>query len=252
MAAGARPNFFGVPGAERARVPAVLGGRRRAAATAPAGAAAGGDGQRRRAGRSTPADRRRGGRRGPDRGGDRGRARRADRGARTRRAAATRPGRVTIVDRGPALLGAVLGQGATTYALEKLTERGASVTARASASRRCTDDRVELDDGSTIPARTVVWGGGESARRSSQDAGRRAGPRRAHRRAARPDGRRASRGVRRRRRRQHPVGRRRAALPQLGSVAQQSGTWAAENILRELRREADRAVPATRTRASWR
>ena len=47
MAAGARPNFFGVPGRGRARIPAVLGGRRRAAAPAPAASAAGGHGRAR-------------------------------------------------------------------------------------------------------------------------------------------------------------------------------------------------------------
>ena len=44
----------------------------------------------------------------------------------------------------------------------------------------------------------------------------------------------AARRLRGRRRRQHPEPRRRARIPQLGSVALQSGAWAADNLLADL------------------
>jgi NADH dehydrogenase len=94
------------------------------------------------------------------------------------------------------------------------------------------EDRVELTDGTAIPARSVVWAGGESAAQIAQGVG--PAPGRGGRIDVLPDlsvdG--------------YPgvfaigdVANIPAAdgdpLPQLGSVAQQSGLWAAENILRD-------------------
>jgi NADH dehydrogenase len=143
------------------------------------------------------------------------------------------PGRVTLVDRGPALLLQFSGK-AHDYALRKLNEVGASVRLDTGVAA-VHPDRVELDDGTSIAARTVVWGGGESA---SAIAGR-AGP--TPGRGGRLDvtpaltldgfpGAYAIGDVA-----NIPAGGDGGTLPQLGSVAQQSGRWAAENILRELR-----------------
>jgi NADH dehydrogenase len=97
------------------------------------------------------------------------------------------------------------------------------------------EDRVELDDGSTILARTVVWGGGESGASIAETAGPRPG--RGGRLDVLPDlrvdgfpGVYAIGDVA-----NIPAGGEAGPLPQLGSVAQQSGRWAADNILRELR-----------------
>jgi NADH dehydrogenase len=147
----------------------------------------------------------------------------------------TRPGRITVVDRGDALLGE-FSPHAQEYAVRKLREAGADVRLRTGVAA-VHPDRVELDDGGVIAARTVVWGGGELA---SAVAGR-AGPEpgRGGRLDVRPDltldgypgayavGDAAN----------IPSGTAGAAWPQLGSVAQQSGRWAAENILRERRSE---------------
>jgi NADH dehydrogenase FAD-containing subunit len=56
------------------------------------------------------------------------------------------------------------------YALGKLTEAGANVKLEVGVTA-VHPDRVEFDDNTTIPARTVVWGGGESgsARQSATD-----------------------------------------------------------------------------------
>ena len=147
-----------------------------------------------------------------------------------------RPGQITIVDRGTALL-APFSSKAHEYSHRKLTEAGAVVKLETGVST-VHADRVEFDDGSTIPARTTVWGGGESGSAVAQNAG--PAPGRGGRLDVRPDltvdgyprvyavGDVAN----------VPSGDETApVLPQLGSVAQQSGRWAAENILRELRGE---------------
>ena len=96
-------------------------------------------------------------------------------------------------------------------------------------------DHVELDDGTTIATRTVVWGGGESGAALAGGAVPETG------RGGRIDvGRDLTVPG-------HPGayavgdvanipsgdGPHDGTLPQLGSVAQQSGRWAAKNILRE-------------------
>ena len=139
-------------------------------------------------------------------------------------------GQVTLVDRGEALLGAFADK-AHGYALERLTEGGAEVRLRAGVAAVHTD-RVELDDGTSIPASTVVWGGGESGSRIAEGAGPTLG--RGGRIDVQPElavdgfpGVYAVGDV------ANIPGSDGQVLPQLGSVAQQSGAWAAENILRE-------------------
>ena len=143
------------------------------------------------------------------------------------------PGQITVVDRGDALLGQFSDK-AHTYAHEKLTKAGAQIKLGLGVTA-VRDDRVEFDDGSEIATRTVVWGGGESASAVAQTAG--PAPGRGGRIDVRPD-------------LQVPgypgcyavgdvanipdAATAGTSLPQLGSVAQQSGKWAAQNIVREL------------------
>jgi NADH:ubiquinone reductase (H+-translocating) len=145
-------------------------------------------------------------------------------------------GQITIVDRSPMLLGQFSDK-AHEYALRKLTEAGANVKLEVGVTA-VHPDRVEFDDDTTIPARTVVWGGGESGSAVAQTAGPVLG--RGGRLDVRPDltidgypGVYAVGDVA-----NIPSGDESApTLPQLGSVAQQSGRWAADNILRELRHQ---------------
>ena len=138
---------------------------------------------------------------------------------------------VRLVDHGSALL-APFSAKSHQYALDKLTEKGVTVTFGVAVTV-VEPDAVHLSDGSTVPTDTVIWGGGESA--AAITANSKAGLGRAGRidvatdltipgfpgtfavgdvaNIPGPDG--------------HP-------LPQLGSVAQQSGKWAADNILADL------------------
>ncbi|WIX81847.1 NAD(P)/FAD-dependent oxidoreductase [Amycolatopsis carbonis] len=140
-------------------------------------------------------------------------------------------GRIFLIDRGSTLLGAFSSR-SHKYAHKKLTTQGAEPrldTGVASVHA----DRVELDDGTAIRTRTVIWGGGESAAPVVQAAaGLKTG--RGGRVDVLPDL--TVEG--------HPgvyaigdaaniPGAHGTTLPQLGSVAQQSGDWAAGNILRE-------------------
>jgi NADH:ubiquinone reductase (H+-translocating) len=144
------------------------------------------------------------------------------------------PGQITVVDRGGALLGQFSDK-AHEYALEKLTEVGAKVRLGAGVTS-IHRDRVQFDDGSAISTRTVVWGGGELGSAVAQTAGPSLG--RGGRLDVRPDLTVAGySGV-------YAVGDvanipsgEDGALPQLGSVAQQSGKWAAQNIVCELHGE---------------
>jgi NADH dehydrogenase len=144
-----------------------------------------------------------------------------------------RPGQITLVDRGDTLL-AQFSSKAHGYANRKLVKAGAAVRLGVGVTA-VTPDRVVFDDGTEIATRTVVWGGGESGATVALTAGPVPG------RGGRidvaadlsvpgypgcyvvgdvaniPDA--TTPG---------------APLPQLGSVAQQSGKWAAENILRDL------------------
>jgi NADH dehydrogenase len=143
-----------------------------------------------------------------------------------------RPGRIFLVDRGSVLLGA-FSRRSHNYAHKRLTKHGAEIRLGRGV-RAVHPDRVEFDDGSTIRTQTVVWGGGESAAPIAAAAGLPTG--RGGRVDVGPDltvaghpGVYAVGDVA-----NIPGGADARALPQLGSVAQQSGRWAAENILREL------------------
>jgi NADH dehydrogenase len=149
-----------------------------------------------------------------------------------------RPGRIFLVDRGKALLGA-FSEKSHSYAHKKLTKHGAEIRLETGVAS-VHADRVELDDGTTIPTRTVVWGGGESAAAIAGVGGLPTG--RGGRIDVQPDltveG---FPGV-------YAVGdvanipdRSGTTLPQLGSVAQQAGAWAGRNILRE--RNGEKAEP---------
>ena len=143
------------------------------------------------------------------------------------------PGQITLVDRGDALLGQFSSK-AHDYALDKLTEAGAEVRLGLGVTA-VHGDRVEFDDGSSILTRTVVWGGGESGAVVAQDAG--PAPGRGGRIDVLPDltvpgypGTYAIGDVANIPSDHDPE----VPLPQLGSVAQQSGTWAGKNITRDL------------------
>ncbi len=147
------------------------------------------------------------------------------------------PGVVTLVDLGPTLLGQFSDK-AHHYALEKLTEAGAQVRLGVGVTAVYAD-RVTLDDGTAIATRTVVWGGGESGAAIAADSVTATG------RGGRIDvgrdlsvpgfpGTYAVGDVANIPSGDGPKDR---ALPQLGSVAQQSGRWAATNIVRDLRGE---------------
>ena len=142
-----------------------------------------------------------------------------------------RAGRITLIDRGSNLLGAFSDK-SHRYAHKRLTKQGAEPrlsTGVASVHA----DRVELDDGTSIRTRTVIWGGGESAAPVVQaTAGLKIG--RGGRVDVLPDltveGHPRVYAVGDAANIPNPQG---GILPQLGSVAQQSGDWAAGNILRE-------------------
>jgi NADH dehydrogenase len=144
------------------------------------------------------------------------------------------PPRVILVDTGTALLTQFSPQ-AHEYSSHQLRRRG--VTLRLGVSvEEITPDQVRLSDGSTIATHLVLWGGGISAARIAGSAGVVQG--RGGRIAVRPDL--TVPGLDR----VYAVGDvaaipygDEAALPQLGSVAQQSGDWAAQNILAQAERE---------------
>jgi NADH dehydrogenase len=147
-------------------------------------------------------------------------------------------GSVHVVDRGPVLL-PPFSDKAHEYAKKKLTGENV-VLHLGKGVTQVREDGVDLDDGTSIVARTVIWGGGESAASIASDAGPAAG--RGGRIDVRPDltvegypGVYAVGDVA-----NVPAGVEETAhaLPQLGSVAQQSGAWTAHNIMRERRGEA--------------
>ena len=135
---------------------------------------------------------------------------------------------VHLVDHGKALL-APFSDKSHRYALDKLTHHGVKVTFGVAVTE-VAQDKVHLSDGSQIPTRTVIWGGGESAGPLAGTCGAPLG--RGGRVDVGPDltvaGFDGVFGVGDVANIPGPGGR---ALPQLGSVAQQSGKWAARNIL---------------------
>jgi NADH dehydrogenase len=139
--------------------------------------------------------------------------------------------RIILVDVGQALLGPFSDE-SHTYASQQLTKRGVELRL-GTAVTEVAKDHVTLRDGTTIPTHLVIWGGGEMAAAVAGNAG--VGQGRGGRIDVRPDLSLAG----------HPnvfavgdvanipSGDERA-LPQLGSVAQQSGAWAARNILGDI------------------
>ena len=139
--------------------------------------------------------------------------------------------RVILVDAGQTLLAPFTDE-SHTYAAKQLQRRGVELR-MGTAVTEVAPDHVVLRDGTTIATHLVIWGGGELAAPIASNAG--IGQGRGGRIDVRPDlsvpG--------------HPnvfaVGDianipygDEAALPQLGSVAMQSGAWAARNILGDI------------------
>jgi NADH dehydrogenase len=138
--------------------------------------------------------------------------------------------RIIVVDVGQTLL-APFSDESHSYAAKQLQRRGVELR-MGTAVTEVARDHVALRDGTTIPTHLVIWGGGEMASPIAGNAG--IGQGHGGRIDVRPDlsvpG--------------HPnvfavgdvanisVGDER--LPQLGSVAQQSGAWAAKNILGDI------------------
>jgi NADH:quinone reductase (non-electrogenic) len=141
------------------------------------------------------------------------------------------PAKVHLVDHGDVLL-APFSDKAHSYAAERLERDGVTLHLGVGV-KEVLQDRVTLSDGNTIMTRTVVWGGGEKPADVVATAGLPEGH------GGRIDVQRDLTVA------GHPRvyvlgdaanipdadGR---VLPQLGSVAQQSGAWAAKNILDEI------------------
>ena len=134
---------------------------------------------------------------------------------------------VHLVDHGHALLNPFSDK-SHRYALDKLTEHGVKVTFGVAVTE-VGPTTVQLSDGTELPTRTVIWGGGESASPVAAATG--ATPGRGGRIDVAPDlsvpgfdGVFAVGDV------ANIPGPGDRALPQLGSVAQQSGKWVGKNI----------------------
>jgi NADH dehydrogenase len=137
---------------------------------------------------------------------------------------------ITLIDHGPVVLGAFSNR-AHDYAAERLTKLGVELRLNTGVTE-VAGDRVKLDDGSQILTHTVVWAGGirppaliDASGLSSAKGGRL---------DAQPDLTVAG----------HPhvyaigdmanmTDRAGTELPQLGSVALQAGRWAARNIMND-------------------
>ncbi len=134
---------------------------------------------------------------------------------------------VHLVDHGHALLNPFSDK-SHQYALRRLTDNGVAVKFGVAVTE-VRPETVLLSDGTEIPSRTVIWGGGEAAAAISASTG--ATPGRGGRIDTAPDlsvpGFPGVYAVGDVANIPGPDGR---ALPQLGSVAQQSGRWAARNI----------------------
>jgi NADH dehydrogenase len=138
---------------------------------------------------------------------------------------------VHVIDLGPALL-APFSEKAHAYAAKRLQDDGV-VLHLGVGVKEVGNDRVVLSDGEVIKSHVVVWGGGEQAAEIVAASGLPSG------RGGRLDVRRdlTVEGYPR----VYVLGDAAnipdadgSILPQLGSVAQQSGAWAAENILADL------------------
>ena len=139
--------------------------------------------------------------------------------------------RVILVDLGHTVLNGFSDE-AHDYASKQLRRRGVELRLGVSV-KEVTDDRVTLSDGTTIKTRLVVWGGGQMA--SPLAFGSDLPQGRGGRIDVRPDltvpgfpGVYAVGDV------ANIPGADGNALPQLGSVAQQAGSWAAGNIIADI------------------
>jgi NADH dehydrogenase len=144
---------------------------------------------------------------------------------------ATARARVILIDVGPVVL-APFSDGAHTYTAKQLQRRGVELRLGTSATE-VGSDHITLSDGTVIRTRLVVWGGGVMAAPLAERAGLPQG--RGGRIDVQPDltvpghprvyalGDFAN----------TPYGDE-PALPGLGSVAQQAGRWAADNILADI------------------
>ena len=141
------------------------------------------------------------------------------------------PAQVHLVDHGEVLL-APFSDKAHAYAAKKLQDDGVTLHLGVGV-KEVFPDRVTLSDGEEIMTHTVIWGGGEKAADVITVAGLPEGH--GGRIDVEPDLTVAD----------HPqvyvlgdaaniTGADGKILPQLGSVAQQSGAWAARNILDEM------------------
>ena len=141
------------------------------------------------------------------------------------------PAQVHLVDHGEVLL-APFSDKAHAYAAKKLQDDGVTLHLGVGV-KEVFPDRVTLSDGEEIMTHTVIWGGGEKAADVITVAGLPEGH--GGRIDVEPDLTVAD----------HPqvyvvgdaaniTGADGKTLPQLGSVAQQSGAWAARNILDEM------------------
>ena len=141
------------------------------------------------------------------------------------------PAQVHLVDRGDVVL-APFSDRAHAYAAKRLEHDGVHLHLDVGVTE-VFPDRVTLTDGTEITTRTVVWGGGEKAADVVATTGLQQG------RGGRVDVQRDLTVV------GHPrvyvlgdaaniLDAAGAVLPQLGSVAQQSGAWAARNILDDI------------------
>ncbi len=155
---------------------------------------------------------------------------------------------IYLLDYGDALL-KPFSDKAHDYVAKVLTDKGVELRLGTGVKEVASGHAV-LSDGAVVPTRCVVWGGGIKAAPVAADCGLAQG------RGGRidvspdltlPD----SRGV-------YVIGDVAnipgpddAPLPQLGSVALQSGMWAADNIVADFRGEPGSPSPTT-TRGSWR
>ena len=148
--------------------------------------------------------------------------------------------RVILVDLGHTVL-APFSDEAHAYAAKQLQRRGVELRLGVSA-KEIAADHVTLSDGTTLKTHLTVWGGGLMAAPLSAQSG--VSPGRGGRLDVQPDltveG---SPGV-------YALGDfanipsgNDDALPQLGSVAQQAGDWAAQNILAGMEGKLGQALP---------
>jgi len=135
---------------------------------------------------------------------------------------------VFLVDAGPAVLGAFSSK-AQEYAARTLTQRGVQIRLRTKVTE-VGEAHVTLSDGTRIPTHTVIWAGGLKASSISGNLGLKTG------RGGRIDVEAdltvpGVSGVYALGDFANIPGKDGQPLPQLGSVAEQSGKWCAKNIL---------------------